>query len=214
MDAAFELQLAVSATAFDQRDDFLEAADSCGIRRQDFNAPPLRFRESRIHAEDIRDKQSSLVAAGACANFQNDVSFVIGVLGQQQHFQIGVALVEPIFEGGKLFLSHRLEVGIGFIPHHRLRFLDATLEIRILAKLRNELAELAVSLREFLVLLAVGNGLRIGQLAVEFFVPSFGCAKPFDENVRERHCYTVNASSSARIAISSCVSSGSFVVIF
>ena len=62
--------------------------------------------------------------------------------------------------------------------------------------------------------LVVGNNFRISKQMIEFFVTAFGGPKPFGEHVRERHCYTVNASSSARIAISSCVSSGSFVVIF
>jgi hypothetical protein len=88
------------------------------------------------------------------------------------------------------------------------------MKISVLPELCNDLSQFAVRFCRLLVFPGVGNRFRISQQTIEVFVTSFGRTKPFDEQVGERHSYTVNASSSARIAISSCVSSGSFVVIF
>src|SRR5207247_2979248 len=43
MNAALELELAVGAAAFYERDNFLETANTCRIGRKNFDAPALRF---------------------------------------------------------------------------------------------------------------------------------------------------------------------------
>ena len=214
MNAAFELQLAVGAAAFDQSNNFLETANARGIGRKNFYTPTLSLRIPGVHSEHVRHKQSGFVAACARANFENDVSLVIGVFRQKQELEIGLASGKPFFESDKFLMSHRLQVRIGFIANHGFGLADSASQIAILAELRHDFAQFAVRAGRFLVLLAVGNDFRTGQLPIEFFVTSFGRAKSIDEDVRESHYYTVSASSSARMAISSCVSSGSFVVIF
>src|SRR5437870_12401633 len=111
-------------------------------------------------------------------------------------------------------MSHRLQIRIAFLPNHDFGLAYNALQIAIFPKVGDDFAKLAVCPRGFLIFLRVGDDLGASQLPIEFFVTSFGRAKSLDEDVRQSHCYTVNASSSARIAISSCVSSGSFVVIF
>jgi len=44
----------------------------------------VSFGPPRVHAEEVAGKESSLITTRACANFDNDVLLVGGVLRQQQ----------------------------------------------------------------------------------------------------------------------------------
>ena len=86
--AAFVFQLREDAVAFDDGDDFFQAAGGRFRRRKHFDLPALRFGIARVHAEDFGGEERGFVPAGAGANFEDDVFLVVGIFGQQQNFQI------------------------------------------------------------------------------------------------------------------------------
>ena len=77
MHAAFVLQLAVDLVAADQRDHFLQSAHRRFAGRSDFHLPAARFREARVHAENLVGEQRGFVAAGAGADFEHHVLLVV-----------------------------------------------------------------------------------------------------------------------------------------
>ena len=72
----------------DNRDHFLVAADARFREREHLHLPAFLLGEARVHAEDFGGNPPGLVAARAGADFEDDVLFVVGVLGQEQHFQL------------------------------------------------------------------------------------------------------------------------------
>ncbi len=73
--------------------------------------------KARVHAEDLRGEQRGLVAAGAGADFQDDVLLVVGILGQQQQLQVFFDLRQPLFELRQLILRHGANVRVGLGQH-------------------------------------------------------------------------------------------------
>ncbi len=65
---------------------------------QNFDAPSLRFRVARIHPEKLAGEKRRLVAAGARADFDDHVFFVVGVLRNQQQLQLALDGFAPRFE--------------------------------------------------------------------------------------------------------------------
>jgi hypothetical protein len=80
--AGFEFELGERATAADFGDDFLVAAHRAVACGHDLDLPALIGGVALVHAEQIAGEQRRLVAAGAGADFENDVALVHGVLGQ------------------------------------------------------------------------------------------------------------------------------------
>ena len=147
---------------------------------------PWRFRVTRIHAEDVGNEQRRLVAAGAGADFEDDVAFVVWIFGQQQELEFRLAFVETIFEPGEFFLRHGLQFGIGLFAHHHARFVDAALEVFVFAEFCDEFTEFGVTFRRLLVALAVGDDFRVGKLVRQFIVASFDSAQSIDEQIGGR----------------------------
>ena len=75
--AALVLQLAVDALALDQRDDFLDAAGVGVAGRHHLELPALALGVARVHAEQVGGEQRRFVAAGAGADFEDDVLLVV-----------------------------------------------------------------------------------------------------------------------------------------
>ena len=82
--AALVLQPAVDVLAGDDRDDFLEAAGAAVVDRQHLDLPAVALGEAGVHPEEIRGEERRLVAAGAGADFQDDVLGVVGILRDEQ----------------------------------------------------------------------------------------------------------------------------------
>src|SRR4029078_6181467 len=82
--AALIAELAIDLVAADEGDDFLQAADGGLAAGGDFDLPALGFGVAGIHAEDLVGKERGLVAAGAGANFEDDVLLVEGILGEHE----------------------------------------------------------------------------------------------------------------------------------
>src|ERR1700733_94106 len=83
MDSAFVFQLRVHPLALDDGNHFLQAADSRFRFRKDLHFPAMLFSETRVHAEDLRYEERSLVSTSAGTDLQNDVLLVVGILGQE-----------------------------------------------------------------------------------------------------------------------------------
>ena len=86
VDAGLVLHLGVDVLAFDDGGDVLEAAYIGLGFGEDFDLPLVLLGEAEIHAEDFGDEQRSLVAAGAGAEFEDDVFVVVGILGEEEDF--------------------------------------------------------------------------------------------------------------------------------
>ena len=116
--AALVLQLAVDFVAADQRDHFLESADRGFAAGCDFHVPVLRFGVARVHAEDFGREQRGFVAARAGADFEHDVLFVVGILGQQQDLQLVFDLRQLAApERAISIFRHRAQLGVGLFQH-------------------------------------------------------------------------------------------------
>ena len=113
MHAGFEFQFGEGAAAADFGDDFLEAAHRAFARGDDFDFPALIGGVTLIHAEQIAGEQGRLVAAGAGADFENDVALVHRVLGQKREPQLLLERRAPRFKPGLFVFGDRTHLGIG-----------------------------------------------------------------------------------------------------
>ena len=82
--AGFEFQLGEGAAAADLGDDFLVAAHGAFARGDHLDLPALLGGVALVHAEQIAREQRRLIAAGAGADFEDDVALVHRVLGQER----------------------------------------------------------------------------------------------------------------------------------
>src|SRR5262249_541149 len=89
---------------------------------------------------------------------------------------------------------------------------DALLQVFVLPESRYNLREVAVGFGGPLITLAVADNFRVRHHPGQFLVPGFDGLKLLDQQLVCAH--TESASSRALIAISTCLSSGGFVVIF
>ena len=80
--AGFVFQLGEGAAAADLGDDFLIAAHRAIAGRHDFDFPAVFGGIALVHAKQIASEQRRLVAAGAGADFEDDVALVHGVFWQ------------------------------------------------------------------------------------------------------------------------------------
>ena len=83
MHAGFEFEPRKGAAAPDFGDDLLEAALGALARGEDLGLPAMNGGIALIHAIEIAGEQRRLVAAGAGADFEDDVALVHRILGQQ-----------------------------------------------------------------------------------------------------------------------------------
>ena len=124
MHAGFEFQLGIDAAAVDIGDDFLVAADRAFALRHDFDLPALLGGIALIHAKQHAREQRGLVAAGAGADFQDDVALVHRVLRQQ----IELDLLFQAFERSRK--SRRSSSAISRISRIGLGVVDQRLDVR------------------------------------------------------------------------------------
>ena len=93
MHAGFEFQFRERAAPADLGDDFLEAADAAGAFGHDFGFPALLGGVALIHAEQDAGEQRGLVAAGAGADFENDVAVIHRILRNEMDADLLLELV-------------------------------------------------------------------------------------------------------------------------
>ena len=73
---------------------------------------PLRSANLRVHAEQLAGEERRLVAAGAGADFEDDVLLVVRVLRYEQNLQLGDQGVAPRVQRLELFLRQLAHVGV------------------------------------------------------------------------------------------------------
>jgi hypothetical protein len=98
VDARFVPQAAVDALALDRRGHFLEAADAGLALREHVDLPAPALRVARVHPEQVAGEERRFITAGARADFDDDVAFVVRVLRDEENPQVirdrGHALLE------------------------------------------------------------------------------------------------------------------------
>ena len=111
--AGFEFELGERAAAADLGDDFLEAAHRAFARGHHLDLPALLGGVALVHAEQIAGEQRRLVAAGAGADFENDVALVHRVLGKEREAQLLFERRAPRFELRPFRLGDGAHLGVG-----------------------------------------------------------------------------------------------------
>jgi hypothetical protein len=173
VDAGLVLEQGVDAVAFDDGGDVLEAVADAGLGlREDLDLPAVLLGETEVHAEDLGDEEGGLVAAGAGAEFEDDVLLVVGILGQEQHLELLFDRGKARLEAGQLLLRHGAEVWVG-LGEHGLGVGDGVADVAVLAELFDDGFEVAMLLGGGLELLLVVDEGGIGELLAEVFVAGF-----------------------------------------
>ncbi len=113
MNARLELELGEGAAPADLGDDFLVAALGAFARRHHFGLPALLGGVALVHAEQVAGEQRGLVAAGAGADFQNDVALVHRVLGQERDLDLLLERDAAFLELAFLGIGHGAHFGVG-----------------------------------------------------------------------------------------------------
>ena len=172
--------LRIDLVAFDHRDDFLQAAD-CRTResREHFHLPALRFGVARVHAEDLGGEQRGFVAAGAGADFEDDVLLVVGILREQQNLQVVFDLADAALQFVELFLRIGQHLGIFLVGEDRLAFGDAASQVFVLAILFDDGRDFAMRLGSLLVFRRVVDDLRRREGVRQFLVAGFDLVEAF-----------------------------------
>ena len=138
--------------------------------RQDFDLPALLLGEARVHAEDLGGEERGLVAAGAGADFEDDVLLVVRILGQQQHLQFFFDRRQARLRArSSSSCGHGANVGIGF-GEHGLRVGDALLRPLVVAEPVHDRLQVAVLLGDLLIFFVIVDDLVGGHLAAQLFV--------------------------------------------
>ena len=108
-----ELQPGERPAAADLGDDFLEAALGAFGGGKNLGGPALPRGEALVHAEQVAGEQRGLVAAGAGADFDDDVALVHRVLGQKRKPQL---LDDPL-----ALVGERAALVVGHLAHRGCR---------------------------------------------------------------------------------------------
>jgi hypothetical protein len=120
VNAAFKTHLRVHLVALDHGDDFLDATGGGAGDRNDVDLPLVALGETLVHAQHFLGEQGGFVAAGAGADFEDDVLVVVRILGDEQGADGSVSLIALFLKLAQLLEGHGLEFGIGFRLDHLL----------------------------------------------------------------------------------------------
>ncbi len=165
MAARFELQLRERGIAGDAHDHFLVAAQ---IRRRlahDLDLPALPLGIARVHAQQIAGEQRAFLAAGAGADFQDQVAVVVGVLRQQQRLQAGLQFFELRARGIDLVAGKGLHLRV---VEQRLRGGQIVLGLPVMRILLGHGRQLGMLARQLAVLLHVRGRVFAREQGVDF----------------------------------------------
>ena len=119
--------------------------------REHLDLPALLLGEARIHAEDFGGKERSLVAAGAGADFDDDVLLVVRIFGQEQDLQFFLDASDASLQPIELFLRVRPHLCVLLIRKECFAVSDAFRKIFIFAILLNNSRNLAVRFGSLLI---------------------------------------------------------------
>src|SRR5262247_2725151 len=184
--ATVAVEVWMRPAAADFRDDLLEAAHRAFAQGNHLDLPALGGRIAFVHAEQIAGEERGLVAAGAGADFENDVALVHRVLGNKRQPELPLERRAFLLELRLLGGGHRAHFGIGCrVGDERIEARDLGGDGAIVVHRLDDGSELGELARE----LDVGLGRhRARQLAfdrlvagderIEFWLRNHGCADP------------------------------------
>ena len=150
-------------------DPLLEAADAGLARRHQLHLPALRLGEAGVHAEQLGREQRRLLAAGPGPDLEQHVLLVVGVLGQQQDFDLLDQLVAPRRQPAQLLLGELPEIGVAGL-REALGLRDLLHDDLVVPEPLDERFDLRQRLRVRAVLRLVGLHGRVGHLPQQFLV--------------------------------------------
>jgi hypothetical protein len=135
-----------------------------------FEFPALGFGVARVHAEEVAGENAGFVAAGAGADFQDDVFVVDGIMGKEEKFQLALGLF--FADGEKLFffLGHVAHFGVFGFDDHLMGAGEVLFNLLELAVFVDDGFEIGVLLGEFLEARGIGDDLGSGQFLGHFLV--------------------------------------------
>ena len=206
--AGLELQAAVDALAVDAGDDLLVAAVFPGARVQDVQPPALVLGEAGVHAVQVASEDGRFVAAGAGADLQEDVAFVVRIDGNEQPAQFALDAAKPFAQLRGVLLGEFADRGV-VVRQQTLCFVEIVRRFPMFLIRRHQRRQLGVLPRQAGEALAVGDHVRIGEQRRQLFVPlgkagelgDHGCGKRHRDPFERRACATnANARRSERLA--------------
>ena len=162
MHAALVFQPRINTLAFDDGNDFFQTSNRRLRSGEYFHLPTLGFRVACVHPKHFGGKQSGFVAAGAGANFQDDIFFVVRILGKKQHFEFGSHCGNACFQFVELFLGIGAHLGIFFFREHDAAFSDSFFQIFVFAISLHHRRDFAVGLGRLLELRRITHDIGRG----------------------------------------------------
>ncbi|MGF6370211.1 hypothetical protein OKW40_002961 [Paraburkholderia sp. RAU6.4a] len=168
MPARLELQLRIRGIAGNSHDHFAIAPEVRFARRHHLDLPAVALGIAQIHAQQIAREQRGFVAAGARADFEENVALVVRVFRQQHFLQFDAERLHTIaccadFLFGEIAHRHVGEQflrggGVVLRPAPQPVMLDDRVELRVFA-------------RQLAVLVEVGGDVLAAQQVVQFGQP-------------------------------------------
>src|SRR5262245_50254041 len=164
MNAALVLEAAVDPAAADERDDFLEPAETAAAQTEHLELPAPALGVAAVHAKELRSEERGFLPSRSGADLEDDVPFVVRVLGKQEGAQVRFEAIAAGLKLQKLLPRHHLHL---LVLEQGLRFTDLPQDLPVLPGLEDDLLELGVALGALTVALGVGHHGRVGQLMGE-----------------------------------------------
>ena len=129
--------------------------------------PALMLGETQIHLVQIAREDRRLIAASGSADLDDDVLLVGGVARDEHELDVFLETGQLLFDRRDFLLGEFLHVWIG---EHFFGFGQIVEARHVFAGLGDERALIRIALRELVVLVLVGQNLRIAELRLEILV--------------------------------------------
>src|SRR5713101_3195163 len=179
MDTALELEPAVRAASAHQRDDFLDSAKPGRAQTQRLDFPSMALGKPRVHPEEFIREERRLLAAGSCADFEQDVLVVVGVAGREKLLEALLDGGLPSLQIGQLVPSNLAQFRVVAFEQ-RLMFGNLAKQAAIFANRDGNLFELGTLLGQLGVLAVVRDDRGIAQAAFQFRIALLDPVEFFD----------------------------------
>jgi len=185
--AALVLQAAVGPLALDDRRHFLEAAGLGLGEVEDLHPPALTLGVAAVHAEELAGEERRLVAAGAGADLEHDVSLVVGILGRELDAQLLLQRRLAFGEPGALLLRQGVELVAALeAGEHLVGRAPLAIGLLPVAVAAHDLGDLGQRLAGVAVGLAVRQDLRPRELLLQLVVGLLDLSQLVEHRVRSR----------------------------
>ncbi len=165
----FKFHLAVSVTAIEPGDDFLEAAMFTRPLIQHLDLPFLGLSVAAVHPEQVAREDRGFVAASAGTDFEEDVVGIMRILRQQQFLQRRIQFNLAGLEGLNFHLGHFADLRVRVIQH-LFRVFELLALIIVLAKTIHYGFDVSIFLRQGTELALVGDHLAVRKQGTQFLI--------------------------------------------